>query len=209
MLECIKDINMNLDVLQDIIGAGSLQSPPHVKKELMQEVGKVNAIKGFILARYALLAINAYTHSLPMCAKYALDPQVLAVLQVQGKDLLNGVTKAVEKARIAGFPQEQMQVLAGVHDLIDHALVNLSESAKIAESRDIPGDIISPANNLLNQLANLRSVIDQPEKAPLALKGVERAHNGLMNALQSLTQLASPEEEQVRFSSPYSFFIIV
>jgi hypothetical protein len=53
MLECIKDIDMNTEVLQEIIGAGSLQSPPPVKKELLQEVAKVKAIKGFVLSRYS------------------------------------------------------------------------------------------------------------------------------------------------------------
>lgn len=59
MLECIKDIDMNLDVLQNLIGAGALQSPPPVKKDLMQEVAKVQAVKGFVLSRF----VNLFPHS--------------------------------------------------------------------------------------------------------------------------------------------------
>jgi hypothetical protein len=142
-----------------------------------------------------------------MCAKHSLEPQVLQLLEIQGKDLLNAVAKAVEKARVAGFPQEQMQVLTGVYDLIDHALLNLSESAKISESKDFPGgvDVISPANLLLNSLANLRSDLDLPQKVPESLKAVSRAQNGLLAAMKGLAQSSPPEVEQVRPHSLSSF----
>lgn len=122
------------------------------------------------------------------------------MIQVQGKDLQMAAAKAVEKARVAGFQQEQLQVLAGVCDLIDHALVNLSESAKISESRN-GVDIIGPANQLLNALSNLRSVLDDPSKVTAALQPVARAQNNLLGALKALAnaemQNAPPELIQV------------
>jgi len=178
MLECVSDIDLNMDDLLNMAVTASEALPPGRKEQLRDEAEKVKAVKGFAL------------HSMRNLAPSVFDPQVSNQVQGAHATLLNLTAELVGKAKALGVPQEFGPQLTDAQDRVALALKNLIEATKVAEHRGIEGnlDIITPVNDLLSSLASIRSNIADPSKVIEGVKNVAKAQNKIILVSKSLAE---------------------
>jgi len=175
MLECVEDINVNMDGLLKEVEGVLPKLPAPKQRELLTEVGKVGGIKNLALGNLANLC------------NQVLDPEILNQVSVTCGILETAKQNLVKKLNAAGIPISQQPSMAEYDAAIDTALMNLQDAARTAEARGIDGnlDIVVPAEELLSSLANLRNDLQSP---PKLLEGVSQVTR-LQNKLAAVTKL--------------------
>lgn len=186
MLECVADIDLNMEDLLNMAVSASEALPPGRKEQLRDEAEKVKAVKGFAL------------HSMRNLAPSVFDPQVSNQIQGAHATLLNLTAELVGKAKALGVPQEWGPQLTDAQDRVALALKNLMEATKVAEHRGIEGnlDIITPVQSLLESLASIRANVSDPSKVVEGVKNVAKAQNAIILVAKSLAEGADEPTQQ-------------
>lgn len=183
MVECINDIDLNMDDLLKTANDSGANLPPGQKDQLDKEIEKVKNVKGFAL------------QSLRDLAPQVLDPLVANQIHGANATLAGLTADLVQKCRVAGVPQTFGPMLTDAQDRINLALKNLVEAAKTAEAKGLEGnlDIITPTQELLSSLAMLRANLTDPNKVIEGVKSAASSQNQIITVAKSLAEGADPD----------------
>jgi len=182
MMECINDIDNNMDhVLKTIANAlGGL--PPPVAKQIRDELDKFKTIEGFTM------------HSLKDLLPRVLEQTVQRHIAGAGDNLERQYLEFCQKVTAAGLPSSCLPLLDSGKEVLHAALMNFNASAKTAEQRGIQGntDINTPTRDLIHTLANLRSAMADPQKLVPALKELSDNQQKVISVAKTLAEEADP-----------------
>eukprot|EP01123_Difflugia_compressa_P001391 TRINITY_DN115_c0_g2_i1.p1 TRINITY_DN115_c0_g2~~TRINITY_DN115_c0_g2_i1.p1 ORF type:complete len:1556 (-),score=395.56 TRINITY_DN115_c0_g2_i1:1402-6069(-) len=182
MLECINDIDANMDYVMKTVAQACNGLPPPIAKQIKDEIEKLKSIEG--------ITLRAMKDMIPRI----LEQNVQRHITAAGENLERQYLDSVAKLTQLGVPASVLPYLDLGKDSIHAALVNLNESAKTAEQRGIDGglDINTPTRELIHTLATLRTGLDDPQKIIPILKEITEVQHKVVSVAKSLAEGADP-----------------
>eukprot|EP01124_Arcella_intermedia_P012007 TRINITY_DN1832_c0_g1_i1.p1 TRINITY_DN1832_c0_g1~~TRINITY_DN1832_c0_g1_i1.p1 ORF type:complete len:2470 (-),score=665.52 TRINITY_DN1832_c0_g1_i1:45-7454(-) len=186
MVECINDIDNNLDLVMKTVAAACASLPPPAAKLIKDELEKLKTIEGFTM------------HSLKDLLPRVLEQTVQRHMAGAGDSLEKQYLDFCAKVTAAGLPASCLPVLDACKEAIHAALMNLDASAKTAEERGMQGnlDINAPTRDLLQTLASVRTALDDPQQLVPALKELSDNQQKVIQVAKTLAEGADPQTKE-------------
>eukprot|EP01127_Copromyxa_protea_P016350 TRINITY_DN4836_c0_g1_i1.p1 TRINITY_DN4836_c0_g1~~TRINITY_DN4836_c0_g1_i1.p1 ORF type:complete len:2520 (+),score=654.19 TRINITY_DN4836_c0_g1_i1:831-7562(+) len=189
ILECIHDVEVNFDQMLDTVTTAANKAPPAKGAQLLKDVDKTGAIKGFPIG-----VLQNLTHA-------ALDPEVKYLIIDTCGDLGQLATDFMQKVKMDGFPMSQLPSLYAHTEGIDTALFNLQQVLGMAEGRATARpDIRPPVHAIIQSLDGVKQSMREPAKVLESLKAIVQAQQEL-SGMEKMLMGGSPSPADIKLAS--------
>lgn len=179
LAEVIRQIDLQIDDINMKIKKGADRLPEDKKKELLAAANKLAVLKGIAVTQMKTLA--------PVVS----DPE--AAKQILGAIALGDVVKAlVNRATALGMPQPYSNDLNEAAFRLAKAMEALMTATQLAEKQGATGevDLTTPVQQLINDLARVRTNIEDPRAVIEAVKAAAADQNDIITATSTIAKNA-------------------